>query len=367
MHSNLQVLLFPWMKVLSLEEINGEKGQFDGTWPSLADENVYETEAKSRYFVENFKKYAWSPEEPAYINGEIVVASWSDKQNGIPDSLSYTKSGIFLAEDGGTVKVKSLECSSSGDDTLAPVSIPVNRTVDGGGSEEWGQALKCDNGPEVVDSDAGTSQPAILLTRGGAGDTEGDKYIIVEETSRYPSFLYSVWYAAGVTDSEDQVEITYTFHIASAVRLAEAVVTGIVNGFTDGAGCFGLLRAYSRGPDTIDFGQKYGTLKANPFGENPEGGTVDSLQDVETIEAGLDVNVIAMICFVCLMVLSFIGISWSLLLRKRTGMDIYDRCAFCFVRVEERSKGLRPVRCADGPVSHGAYIGQRGRGTVRSS
>ncbi|CAM9582176.1 unnamed protein product, partial [Hapterophycus canaliculatus] len=316
-----------WIKVLSLEEINQnrENGKFDGTWQSFKDENVFETEAKSRYYVTSFTKYVWSSANAAFIDGEIVVASWFNENEGIPKTLSYTKSNTFQDYGGGrgTVKVNSVSCYSSGDQT----PIPVSRTF-GDGVEDWGLALKCGNGPAVTDSDPETSQPAIILTRGGAEDTQGNTHIIVEEASRYPSFLYSVWNTTEATSGEGPVVINYTFHIASAVRLADAVVTGIVNGYNDGASCFCLLRAYSMGPNTgkgID--ELYGELKANPFGENPEAGTVDSLQDVETIEAGMDVNVLAMISFGCLMVLSFIGISWSLLLRKKTGMDVYDRDA----------------------------------------
>ncbi|CAM9272669.1 unnamed protein product [Scytosiphon promiscuus] len=306
--------------VLSLDDINGEEGKFDGTWESLAGENVYPTEAKSRYYVTNFKKYAWSKEISTFINGEIVVASWTGEGGDIPEKLSYVKNDTLIEDEGSgaAVLVESVGCSSNGDE------VPVTHTVNGR-DEEWGRALECENGPRVVGSDAGTSQPAIILARdGGAADTGPDTHIIVEEASTHPSFLYSVWTADGVDFGEGPVAINFAFHIASTVRLADAVVTGIVNGYTDGAGCFGLLRAYSRGPNPLEF-PKYNGLKANPFGENPEGGFVDSLQDVETIEAGMEVNRIAMICFVCLMVLSFIGISWSLLLRKKTGMDIYDR------------------------------------------
>lgn len=312
-----------------MEDLIGDGGEFDGTWESLKDENMFETEAKSRYFMTNFKKYAWSKEIAKHIDGEIVVASWTTKSGDIPDNLSYTKNATILANEngGGAVMVKSVNCSTSGDE------FPVIRYVQGA-LEEWGRALDCENGPEVVGSDDGTSQPAVVLTRGGAGDTQGDTHIIVEETSTHPSFLYSVWNVDGVTIGEGPVAVNYTFQIASTVRLAEAVVTGIVNGYTTGDGCFGLLRAYSRGPDTLEFPAFKDRKKANPFGENPEGGKVDSLQDVETIEAGMDVNVIAMICFVCLMVLSFIGISWSLLLRKRTGMDIYDRCGALFCSIK---------------------------------
>ncbi|CAN0553205.1 unnamed protein product [Ectocarpus sp. 12 AP-2014] len=294
----------PW-HVLNLTEIDSE---YQRDWWNLP--NVLETFAKSRYYVENNKYYAWSKRKDRYIDGEIVVASWPPDEK--PDSLAYGQSA--------TVMVDGITCSSNGtrDDTT------VTRSNEAGDIEEWGTVLECDRGPGMTNG-TGKSKPSIVLTAHDGGDT----HVIVEETSKHPSFLYSVWNATGdsITAAGDSsVEIAYAFHIASTVRLAEAVVTGIVNGVAGGGGgaCFGLLRAYSKGNDTPEF-EQYGTEKATPFGEDPENGAVDSLNEVETINTGVMMNANAMVAFVWLLVLSFIGFGMTCFLRSKIDMDVYDR------------------------------------------
>lgn len=158
--------------------------------------------------------------------------------------------------------------------------------------------------------------PRSFLPRTGLNLT----HVIIEETTTFLSFLYSVWKTNG-----DSVTLTYTFHIASTVRLAEAVVTGIVLGESSGGGCFGMLRAFSQGPEPPENEYEDEMMKASPFGENPQSGKVEKLTDVETIEAGIDVNVAAMSCLVCVLCLTVVGIVWAVYLGKSTGMDIYDR------------------------------------------
>ncbi|CBJ30881.1 hypothetical protein Esi_0219_0035 [Ectocarpus siliculosus] len=294
----------PW-HVLNLTEIDSE---YQGNWWKLP--NVFETFAKSRYYVQNDTYYAWSKRKDRYIDGEIIVASWSPEEK--PDSLIYGQSA--------TVMVDGITCSSNGtrDDTT------VTRRNATDHIEEWGTVLECDRGPGITNG-TGKSKPSIILTAHDGGDT----HVIVEETSKHPSFLYSVWNATGdsITAAGDSsVEIAYAFHIASTVRLAEAVVTGIVNGVAGGGGgaCFGLLRAYSKGSDTPEF-EEYGTEKATPFGEDPENGAVDSLNEVEIINTGVMMNANAMVAFVWLLVLSFIGFGMTFFLRSKIDMDIYDR------------------------------------------
>ncbi|CAM9568693.1 unnamed protein product [Ectocarpus fasciculatus] len=298
-------LATPW-HVLNLTEINSE---YQGDW--LDQPNVFETEAKSRYYVEEYQYYVWSKPKDRYIEGEIVVASWS--RDDKPESLVYGQSD--------TVMVDGIACSSEG---LARPNTTVNRRNETGDIEEWGTVVECDRGPGITNG-TDNSKPSIILTAHEGGDT----HVIVEETSKHPSFLYSVWNATGdsiaAAAGNPSVEIAYAFHIASTVRLAEAVVTGIVNGVAGGGGgaCFGLLRAYSKGSDTPDF--EYGTEKATPFGEDPDNGAVASLKEVETINTGVMMDTNAMVAFVWLLVLSSIGFAMTFFLRSKTDMDVYDR------------------------------------------
>ncbi|CAM9272746.1 unnamed protein product [Scytosiphon promiscuus] len=320
----------PW-EVLSVDEINPE---YDGNWLGLP--NVFEKEAKSRYYVEDFKHYAWSKREDRYIKGEIVVAEW-DPDN-VP-ALSY-------ADDvRDTVTVDNVTCSSGQPLKDAPVFL---------GNERWGSVIECEVGPTRVGT--ATSQPAIILT-----EDEGDTHVIVEETSSHPSFLYSVWKVVGESTTtaagDAKPELAYSFHIESAVRLAEAVVTGIVNGEDTGGGCFGLLRTYSTGPDAESSLSVDGAHKATPFGEDPQDGKVDSLADVEAIQSGVVMNMNALVAFAWLMALSAVGMVWSICLRSSIGMDIYDRDELL------RAISLQAQGLADDPEKHAAmriYVQKEG-------
>ena len=286
-------------QVLPLNEINPD---YYGEWWKL--DNMDDKEANSRYYVKGYREYAWSEKINTYVNGEIVVANWDPD---LKPSLSYGSSG--------TVKVENITCTDG--DPLVEAS--VNRD-----SEYWGRVLECGEGPKV-EAQAGTSQPAIILTESSTGKV----HVIVEEVGTHPSFLYSVWN----TSDPSSGNLTYSFHISSTVRLAEAVVTGIVHGATDGGSCFGLLRAYSRGEDTENTSAIYPPTqfqRAKPFGEKPEdGGTVKSLQDVETLEAGVLMNTNALVAFVILLLLSLVGIGWSMCLKSSVEMDVYDRYDTC--------------------------------------
>lgn len=287
------VLVFD-AQILPLEDINPE---YQGDWQSL--NNMRENEAKSRYYVNNYRRYAWSKKIDTYVDGEIVVASWDSDSK---PSLSYGSAEA--------VTVESIACTGDGD-PLVDASVSAE--------QEWGRVLECGEGPKL-DTQGGASQPAIILTKSSTGGV----HVIVEEVGAHLSFLYSVWAAASV----DSADLAYSFHISSTVRLAEAVVTGIVHGETSGGGCFGLVRAFSRGDDTVDTAINYPLdqyQRAKPFGEKPEDGRVDSLQDVETLEAGVLMNTNALVAFVCLLLLSLIGIGWSMCLKSSFDMDVYDR------------------------------------------
>ncbi|CAM9509002.1 unnamed protein product, partial [Hapterophycus canaliculatus] len=309
--------------------------EYDKKWIDLP--NVSGTEAKSWYYVEDFKQYAWSAKEDRYMKGAIEVASWSTEL-GMPD-LSY---GDWQKP----VTVKNVSCSSG---------EPLKNALVMRGNDEWGSVIECEAGPALVNKTS--SQPAIILREDG-----GDTHVVVEETSKYPSFLYSVWKAgvdpAAAVASDAEVELEYSFHIASSVRLADAVVTGIVNGLNDAGGCFGLIRLYSTGPDTGKSISGYEDhQKASPFGEDPQGGKVDSLAAVETIEHGVVMNMNALVAFAWLMALSAVGIVWSICLRSSIGMDIYDRDELL------RAISLQAQGMADDPEKHAAmriYVQKEG-------
>lgn len=94
------------------------------------------------------------------------------------------------------------------------------------------------------------------------------------------------------------------------MQLAEAIVTGLVQGELSGGGCFALLRKFSesRNPYSIE------VERASPFGEHPSGFHMIRLQHVEILECGLEVNANALVYLACLMWLTFLGVTSSLLL-----------------------------------------------------
>ncbi|CAM9218258.1 unnamed protein product [Pylaiella littoralis] len=309
----------PW-RVLNLNEINPG---YDGDYTSL--ENIDEVEAKSRYRVISLRTSIWRGKEEVFIDGGIIVASWSPESR--PANFSYT--GM---SDDGTVMVDSVQCSSEGE---LPVTVRwTNETS--GELEDWGQVLHCGEGPKQN----AKAQPAIILTQKGTSQT----HVIVEEAAQYPSFLYSVW-----TATDGTAEIKYSFHVASTVRLAEAVVTGIVNGKADGGGCFGTLRAYSERdkdePTPFDF-DKFD--RASPFGEKPESDGPEFLDDVEAITYGIEIDKPALVSIVWLLALSFVGITWSVYLRSSIGMDVYDRDQLL------RAVSLQAQGLPDDPKRHAA-------------
>ncbi|CAN0338836.1 unnamed protein product [Ectocarpus sp. 8 AP-2014] len=331
-------------RVLSLTEIDQE---CEGDWWNLP--NVFPTKAKSRYYVEEYKNYVWSTPKDRYINGDITVASWppNDKQhrNWSPDDkpdLVYGKSD--------TVAVDGITCSSGGQAVnFTDDPIPVTLKSETDDIEEWGTVLECDQGPARIDI-IGNSKPSIILTERKTGDT----HVIVEETSSEPSFLYSVWNATGASISaagNSSVEIAYAFHIESKIRLAEAVITAIVNGVADegGGACFGLLRAYNKGPHhTVDVSDTHGEERAMPFGEDPVSHKISSLKDNEPIIIGVEMNTNAMVALALVIGLSFIGIALTLFLCPKYEMDVFNRDELL------RAINLQAQGLPDDPSRHSA-------------
>ena len=237
------------------------------------------------------------------VNGAIGVAYWGTEAAEAPSQF------YFL--DGHTTTVKGLKCTG----TTPPNAVDVYLGAD----KKWGSVLECEQGPSLTDEllllqdDKYCPPPTIIMT-----SSEGEVFLIVEEDISYPSFLYSVWTVG--RQNGLSTELKHAFHIAATMRLAEAVVTGIVHGEISGGGCFGVLRKFSETRRPCEGV----VLRASPFGEHPTGDRV-KIQDLEHIEVGLKISMNALVCSVCLMVLTSIGIAWLCSVRSSIGMDVYDR------------------------------------------
>ena len=251
--------------------------------------------ANARYEVNN--------DSDKIVNGVVEVASWSNNLDGLTIKLSYD-------EGNGTAHIPSDFCSNNG-----TVLYMDNE------HESWGEVFTC-NGESLDESDASIS-PALKLNKTGGG-----VYLIVEESVTYPSFFYSVWDAKS-GDTTNSTEFRHVFHMSSSARLAEAVVTETVHASLKsetptGGGSFALLRKFSELHST--YGKIGLDRRASPFGEHPTGEEPSiQLSRMETIEEGVMLNTTAVLCAVCIMALTLMGIAWSLLLRSRIGMDIYNR------------------------------------------
>ena len=186
----------------------------------------------------------------------------------------------------------------------------------------WGIASECDNDPRLASDLLSRNErkrvapPTIIMKR-----SDGAVFLIVEETSHSLSFLYSVW--AVRTDDGNATELQHEFHIAATMRLAEAVITGIVQGEPSGGSCFGLLRKYSENGELHD--SACDAERAVPFGERPCRHRTANIQDTEIIPGGLTIAAIGLPCFACLAVLTSIGVTWSVCSYSNVGVDVYDR------------------------------------------
>lgn len=274
------------MQIKSREDL-----QYDGEWRNLP--GIFERRAKSRYTLKKGNRH---------IDGGIVVAYWHSEPD---DRLFY-----YTGETSTTVE--GLTCMDDGDTDPRDVYHGVDK---------WGSTFSCEQGPSLtpnVQNQLGkqhVAPPTIFMNR-----LDDQKvFLIVEESSSYPSFMYSVWSAS--TNDSNSTELQHEFHIAATMRLAEAVVTGIVHGETTGGGCFGLLRQYSYRFSSYD----KEAVRAFPFGESPGGDSNANIQDMETLEYGLQMDTKALMCFVSLVLLTSIGVAWSFCLRSSARMDVYDR------------------------------------------
>lgn len=304
--------LFLLAQVLNLTQISG----YDGELRNFPNIDYGNGKAKSSYKMENLQHpIAEKNPENGVIYGEIVVASWPVESTDVEEVPDFS---YKVVDDDDTVMVAGLGCSP--EKTVSNASVTIS---DENGEEEWGHVLECGQGPLQINHT--TAQPAIILTKKSTENSTPETHIIVEEAAQHPSFLYSVWTTnATVTaaDNEDLVAIKHAFYIESTVRLAEAVVTGIVHGETGGGGCFSLLQAFSEREE------KYNStsIRASPFGETPmSSNKTVLLEEVETITYGIEIGMSSMVSSMWLLALTSIGLAWSFCLRKSIGMDVYNR------------------------------------------
>lgn len=235
------------------------------------------------------------------VKGNIRVVFWSDSPKDSLVPLHYFNANTSAAA------VKSLECTGG--------QIETNPIRLRDAHDYWGTVVTCDNGPTTYNVNAGgtdsNAPPALILNRTG-----GDTFLIVEESSNHPSFLYSIWKKG--TQHDSYVELNHVFHIAATMRLAEAVVTAIVHNRTTGFDCFSLVRENS------ETEAEENSERAKPFGEDPDDSKVE-ISSLETIECGLEFDLKAFICLMFLALLAIVGLTWSFCLRSSIGMNVYDR------------------------------------------
>lgn len=273
-----------------------------------------------------------------FVHGNILFASWSTESARIV-------SGLFYDVDSGQALVQDMSCSSPSRSGAVYISNEAGET------QKWGDATECESGPQLqnTSSKARASPPTILLS-----SAEGSTYLLVEEESSYPSFLYSVWEPGQSVGRS--VELNHAFFISSTTRLAEAIVTGVVNGYISGGGCVDLLTQFSVSNSTYVLQE--GSTRVSPFGEHPRSSSVASLDQVEPIVAGVLVSAVGTICGVLLISVTaaaFVGAFVGYFCRRhsRSSLDVYNRDALI------RAISLPSGEGADGkPAALKIYVRQ---------
>lgn len=238
------------------------------------------------------------------VDGNTLFASWS------PEAARIS-SGLFYDIDDGTAIIRGSTCSLSSRSAAVYVE---SRT---GQRQRWGDVTECESGPLLLNTSSTdrSSPPTIILN-----SNEGVLHMIVEEESSYPSFLYSVWEPAD--DTPDTVELRHVFFVSSTTRLAEAIVSGIANGIVTGGGCVDLLAQFSVTNATYELN---GANRASPFGEHPRSSSVERLDQVEPIVAGVLVSELGTVCGVLLLVVTGVAFAGCLFSHSRKALDVYDR------------------------------------------
>jgi len=190
------------------------------------------------------------------VKGGRVFASWSTAPGNAPSELFYDAGG-----EAGTAYavVEGVACSTSSSEHV----VFLANGADGQQTVEWGSAVECEVGPKLLNASANESPPTIILSSGS------DTHVIVEEESSYPSFLYSVWRPLSSGDgsnASEPTEMHHVFYVSSTTRLAEAIVSGVVNGIMSGGGCVDLLSQFSLANTA------YSTMsRVTPFGSAERG------------------------------------------------------------------------------------------------
>ena len=250
------------------------------------------------------------------VMGSRVFASWSTAPGNSPSQLFY--------DDGDAPSmVQGVVCTAG----ATSHTVFLSGGEDGQEMEEWGTATDCDAGPAPLNATVKECPPVILLSGGGGGGGN-NLHMIVEEDSSYPSFLYSVWrpvLAGDGTNTSEPAELRHVFYVSSTTRLAEAIVSGVVNGIMSGGGCVDLLSQFSVANTTYDLAEM---SRVAPFGEYPSFASVESIDDVEEIVAGVKVSDVGLVCGLILLVVtgaSFVGCLGSM--KSRADMDVFDRDA----------------------------------------
>lgn len=184
-----------------------------------------------------------------------------------------------------------------------------------------GTAIEREKGPPLPSdfplqhTDKNVPLPTVIMT-----GPNGKVFIDVKEISSYPSILYSIWTVGKANGTS--IELQHLFHIATTIRLAEAVVTGIVHGETSGGGCFGLLRKFNENRDFNN--NEPNAERAYIFNERSDRDIKVHLEDTEIITCGLATHASGIVCFACIVVLASIGVVSSICLHSVIDMDIYN-------------------------------------------
>ena len=242
--------------------------------------------------------------EGGIVLGNTVFASWSPE-------ASHIASGLFYDVDDGQAIVSDIGCSTPSRSAAMYVSVEA--------SQKWGDVTECESGPRLLNVTDRASPPVIILN-----STDGVVHLVVEEESSYPSFLYSVWVPGEVKPPRDGggTELNHLFFISSTTRLVEAIVSGIANGVLTGGGCVDLLTKFSVENPTYSLD---GALRASPFGEHPRSSSVETLDQVEPIVAGVLVNDVGTACGIMLVVVTGAAFLGCLCCHSRKSLDVYNR------------------------------------------
>ena len=238
------------------------------------------------------------------VLGNTIFASWSPEASRIA-------SGLFYDVENGQALVSEVACSTPSRTGALYVSAAE--------SSKWGDVAECESGPRLLNaSEADRSSPPTILLN----STNSEVHLIVEEESSYPSFLYSVWTPGEVRPQEGWAELNHVFYISSTTRLVEAIVSGVANELVNGGSCVDLLTKYSVANGTYSLD---GAQRVSPFGEHPRSSSVETLDQVEPIVAGVLVSNVGTVCGVMLIVVTGAAFAGCLLCHSRRSLDVYNR------------------------------------------